>query len=324
MDPRSWIIKNCAFPEPEQPQQPPNEIAIDPNEQRPLPQLEQGHDLMLPAGQVLFHGSLEEFDESQLGVGGYDGVLWTTDDKYGPAMAQSYIPRSGSSIFISPRSLVRPAQGEDLRNLQRYIGIIYDYENVEYDRLGQATSWSMPKKPDGTEWSFNELNSAVVDKLLKEKGWKPRNESKDPDYSTYEILHGKTIHDVMPPGQIAKGRLFILRAQQPLKVYDYAGNREGDLMDVDYHKTNVFKAAQEAGYDGIRINDFAQVHDHGNVGHHAIGIFQGSIAKLKWETIPATHPKMKDAYETSTPEWDEYQKRQQQAWVRSNCKFASH
>lgn len=176
-----------------------------------------------------------------------------------------------------------------------------------------------------TDWGFEELTPALVDQMLKQKGWKPKEENPNsPEYNRYEILHGKSVWDIMPPGETTQGRLFILKAQQPLRIYDYAGGREGDLTDVDYHKTEIFRQAEAEGYDGIRINDFAQLHDWGNVGHNAIGIFQHAIPKLKWETIPAKHPAL-NRLNDQTPEWQEYQKRQQgptQAWVRGNCKFA--
>lgn len=335
-----WINRHCVFatdnirgddthnqPTPVPPE-PPNHIDIPPEGQRPKPKPLSSNSLTLAVGQVLFHGSIEEFEESQLGVGGYDEVLWTTDDKYGPAMAQSYIPRSGSSSHLSPKNVVHPSQDKAIQNLQRYLGIFYDYDTpgkVAFDRIGRANSWSMPKKTDGTLWGFEELTPAVVDQLMKEKGWKPVDDNeRSPEYNRYEILHGPTINDIMPPGQTTQGRLFILRVQQPLRIYDYAGDREGDLTDVDYHKTDIFRQAEAEGYDGIRINDYAQLHDWGNVGHHAIGIFKASIPKLKWESIPAKHPTL-NKLNDPTPEWQEYQKRQQgptQAWVRGNCKFA--
>jgi len=342
MDAKSWIIGHCVFagdirkddyqnqptPVPAQPQRDPNDPNVDiyPPDYEPEQKqrnLNPSRDLTIPAGQVLFHGSIEDFEESQLGIGG-DGVLWTTDDKSGPAMAQSYIPRSGSSSQVMPRHIQQPSQDKSIQNLQKYIGIFYDYSKVVFDRIGRAESWSMPKKFDGSLWGFEELSPTVVDKLLKENGWQPKEDNlNSPEYNRYEILHGKSIDEIMPPEEIAQGRLFILKAQQPLKIYDYAGGREGDLMDVDYHKYDLFKLVESKGYDGIRINDFAQLHDWGNVGHQAIGIFKGSISKLKWQTIPAKHPTL-NRLNDSTPEWSEYQKKQGpiQAWVQRNCKFA--
>lgn len=338
----NWINSHCKFaqatppePEPAQPQDPtrdpndPNVMKLPTKPERlPSSHLEDRPDLILPAGSVLFHGSIEEFEESQLGIGGYDKVLWTTDDKNGPGMAQSYIPMSGSSTLTSPRHLYLPTDSKSMQHLQRQLGIFYDYETpgaIEFDR-GRATSWRSPKKADGSTWGFEELTPAVVDQLLRQKGYKPKyNDGGDPAYNGYEIRHRNNMDEVMEPNEQAMGRLFILRAQQPLKIYDYAKGREGDLMEPDYHKLNMFRAAEAGGYDGIRINDFAQVENWGNVGHRAIGIFPKSISKLKWETIPAAHPKL-DRLGDSTPEWQEYMKKQQpptaQAWVRAHCKFA--
>ena len=322
MDPRSWIIKHCAFPEqPEQPsEQPPNTIDINTNEEKPLPAIEQDRDMAIPAGTTLLHGSGEPFEDAELRTGG-DGILWTTDDTHGSAMAQSYIPRAGSSTYVTPNNLTRPSSQENVRSLMNYIGMIWDYNDMEFDRTGQPNGWPMPKKPDGTPWDFKQITPETIDQLLKQKGFDLYQKGSSPGYNVYEIKHGPGINDIMTPGERLQGKLFILKVQQPLRIYDYASGSSGDLMSPDYHRYDVFRAAEKAGYDGVRINDYAQVHNHGNVGHQAIGLFAGALPKLKWESIPASHPKMDSIFDT-TPEWQAYKSRQRQAWVRGNCKFA--
>lgn len=341
MDIRSWLSRNCVFAQTAQdPNVPaaPEELPTAPSgrtkkiiqdhlDEQNEPTVQKGRDLILPAGSTLFHGSIEEFEESQLEVGGYDQILWTTDDKYGPAMAQSYIPVSGGSLYTTPKHIQYPSDNPTTQQIQRQLGIFYDYETpgrITWGTGGRADSWPMPKKPDGSQWGFEELSVELVDKMLREHGWEPKDggSKTSPDWNTYEFR----IHDdkILPTGGKATGRLFILKTQQPLKIYNYAGGREGDLMDVDYHKIDLFRSVEQAGYDGIKINDFAQIDNWGNVGHQAIGIFAPSIPKLKWSTIPAQHPTL-NKLNDSTPEWDAYQKSQQpptQAWVRGNCKFA--
>jgi hypothetical protein len=270
-------------------------------------------DMIIPVGTVLFHGSLENFPELELTAGGYDKILWTTGSEYGPAIAQSYIPTAGSTAHISPGSLVYPLYNDDgLRKLQRAIGIIYDYNDpdaIEWDRTGRPQSFRLAKKPDGTTWSLDELTSDKVDELLKNYGFRPKDESSSPGFNHYEIRMKLKNHefDFMPPNTKATGRLFIITVKQPLRIFDFAKNREGDLTDVDYNKFDVFEKAEKAGYDGIRITDFAQVEGHGNVGHTSIGIFENSIGKLEWKSIPAQHPDF-DLNSRTTPEWDEYRK----------------
>ena len=65
---------------------------------------------------------------------------------------------------------------------------------------------------------------------------------------------------------------------------------ESDLMDIQYHEIGTFRKAEEAGYDGIKIADFAQSEHMGNVEHYSIGIFKDIIKDLDIEEIEATHP----------------------------------
>lgn len=324
----SWVLDNCKFaaedddvnfrkgPGNEPTKVPPPQA--EPEQPEPGPQINQARAIILPAGTTLFHGSIEEFQEDQLHVGGYDGLLWTTDDKYGTAIAQSYIPVSGGALYTTPDHVARPTQDETVRKIQRMIGIFYDYDTpgaVTFDQTGRADSWRSPKKFDGSEWEWkdneNTLTPEVVDQLLKAKGYKPKNEASSPQWTTYEFR--TNVHELLPPNTKQMGRLFILKSQQPLRIYDYAAGREGDLMEVDYHKHDLFEAVKKAGYDGIKIHDFAQVEDWGNVGHESIGIFPNSVQKLKWESIPAQHPNYDEFRKTrTTPEWAEYQKRTQQ------------
>ena len=60
----------------------------------------------LPVGTVLFHGTLERFWGTPR-PGGYDGVLWAAES---PAVAQSYIPKSGGRTYAPLRMLTRPTR----------------------------------------------------------------------------------------------------------------------------------------------------------------------------------------------------------------------
>ncbi len=121
---------------------------------------------------------------------------------------------------------------------------------------------------------------------------------------------------IIPPGQTQEGRLFIIKTKEPLKILDMTrgGEIEGDLMDMDYHKLKHFEAAEKRGFDGVKINDFAQVHQYGNYGHTSIGIVRRSIPKLEWKAIPAHHPdfaKVMEHPQNLTPEYEQYMKTQQ-------------
>lgn len=93
-----------------------------------------------------------------------------------------------------------------------------------------------------------------------------------------------------------KGRLMVLTAKEPIRIFDYAGDRDGDLMDLDYHKVSLFRKAEEQGYDGIRITDFAQLEDEGNIGHISFGIFPGSAKKFSIEVVHGVEHPAKGEY----------------------------
>lgn len=77
-------------------------------------------DLTIPAGTTLFHGTIGKFPEKELSTGGYDKILWTTDNFM---VAQSYIPRSGGLSIVSAESIARPSKDPQIKQLQKYIGI---------------------------------------------------------------------------------------------------------------------------------------------------------------------------------------------------------
>lgn len=141
---------------------------------------------------------------------------------------------------------------------------------------------------------------------MQQAGWEPYRKSNFPDDVLYEILTSGS--NILPPGQKKKGRLFIITVKQPLKIFDMAEGKEGDLTDVDYHKLDTFRKIENMGYDGVKINDFAQVHRLGNVGHHSVGIFKDSLHKLDWKTMEATHPDEIEDFlpGTTTPEFEKY------------------
>jgi len=311
-------------------------------------------DIILPKGTVLYHGTIEDFGIENIRTGGYDNILWTTKDS---AIADTYIPDSGSSVYMSTDSLVYPVREGDLRNLQKEIGIEYDYDQVEF-KGSRATSYPIApifKDIDKKEYKWNE-ESMKIDSLFREKtkeindiydkvetkeelakvqkkvdqlhreitelsnkkeelssmytdmradikmrefvnnylknelNYVPKNENSDKNHSwKIKINNGKALKG----DEHAKGRLLIITLQRDLKIYDMTdgGKLEGDLMNLQYHSHGVFKSAAENGYDGVRINDFAQIEGMGNFGHTSYGIFNDAIKDLKIESVLSEHPK---------------------------------
>ena len=95
--------------------------------------------------------------------------------------------------------------------------------------------------------------------------------------------------EFMPASYRMSGALYVLLPQEPLRFYDLAAGREGDLTDLEYHKHEVFAKAAAAGFDGVRINDFMQSPSQGNYGHVSLGLLPAGIAKVTATALPCTH-----------------------------------
>ena len=89
-------------------------------------------ELTLPKGHILFHATGEPFDEKNLHPGWYDEVLWTTEES---GISQTYIPAAGITVSISPEMIVRPAKDPSTQNLQKILGIEYDYDEVTWQAI---------------------------------------------------------------------------------------------------------------------------------------------------------------------------------------------
>ena len=98
-----------------------------------------------------------------------------------------------------------------------------------------------------------------------------------------------------PANYKSVGRVLKVICNRDFKFYDYAAGKEGDLMDVDYHKIDLFRQMEKEGFDGIIINDFAQSGHYGNYGHISYGFFKNSIKDLTIKQIRnQTHPSLED------------------------------
>ena len=255
-------------------------------------------ELWLEPGTILFHGTGEEFPASEIQPGGYDGVLWTAEAS---TIAQTYIPKSGSSMLFNSEMLRRPVKREPYITLQHLIGIEYDLDNVEWNYMDEPKSFFMPPNWDHiptTEEIEERLDRIGIERYKYPNSYQLR--------ATFRENGGYHIHQ---HGRDLVGRLFIFTVIEPLRIYDntQGGEREGDLMNVEYHSLGLFRAAEEHGYDGIKINDFAQTEIWGNVGHTSIGLFSGALDKVEWTTIPAQNFDWEENLnQTISPEYEEY------------------
>lgn len=91
---------------------------------------------------------------------------------------------------------------------------------------------------------------------------------------------------ILPSNYSMPGNLYIFNGASKLNLYDMSTG-EGDLMNVQYHEIDTFKKIDDAGFDGVIIDDFAQSKTYGNVGHESVGLFERGIKKLSSLSIPA-------------------------------------
>jgi hypothetical protein len=244
-------------------------------------------DLTIKKGTELFHSSGEPFDDKNLRGGGYDGIVWTTTDS---AISQTYIPVAGAEMFTQTSSILLPSQSSIITSIQKMVGL--EYDDITWGRGGRAESYRVLKNPfqdiDDAHDSYYDTvplkNKRINDYIINTLGYKPTGEDYNNNYQWKLKVDGNKI---MPANYQMKGRLFILVPSQDLKVYDmtYGGSIEGDLTDLDYHKTAFFDELAKKGYDGVKINDFAQSSDQGNFGHTSIGLFKQALGKVDREIV---------------------------------------
>ena len=245
---------------------------------RPIWEMTRGE---LLNGGAFFHATSAQI-VGELRGGGYDGVFWTAEN---PAIAQTYIPKAGISAAWDGRSWrhddsISP-EGLDL-TLARSMGYECDVTRDERGRV-QSYCWRLNGE---SVWGpkQRELRHHVEIEL----GYRPwqdemfrLNLAVDPD------VPGQTM--ILPADYQAPGTLVMASPQAPLRCYDLAAGRDSDLMDPDHLKLDLFRRLSERGFDAVRICDFAQSPQAGNLPHTSIGLFPGALAKMAMHSVPAVH-----------------------------------
>lgn len=246
---------------------------------------------------LLFHGTGESI-EGPLGAKSHGGILWVAET---PDIAQSYIPESGlSTMLYLPQERANdpfpPNQGV-YYDILKQMG--YNLE-AEWDTTGRVKSWGWKDRASHSLPKYRDVINYIENVL----GYKGEN-------GMYRIKQDRS-HKFAPAHYKLPGTLFILIGKSRLRLFDLTGGSdEDDLMDPTYNKIILFRKAQEAGYDGVRINDFAQSKIWGNIGHRSIGIFPSGLAKLQIENTQATNFDWPEN-SLSTKDTDEFNKWQQQ------------
>lgn len=246
----------------------------------------------------------------------FDGCFWLTDSK---TMARTYIPVAGMRMLAGLDTFLRPPDlRSDIGDFQRQLG--FEFTDVAHDDYGRARSYRFPtlyeqllsdmpwpKKEDFPNMSdyhdasnrrqrtgHERFASWVVDRL-REYGYEPEKNGSIPDYWRYDLKvtrqEGRSV--LLEKNYRLKGTLLTFTATKPLSLFDLTdgGRMDGDLLDPDYRKCDLFASLERQGFDGVQINDFAQVENHGNVGHTSIGLFSAAIAHVREvQRELTTHP----------------------------------
>lgn len=243
------------------------------------------NDIILPQGAVLYHGTGEKFDMSKPRGGGYDNIFWTTQSK---AIAKTYIPVAHGIIYTDSKHVVSPSTNPTIVNIQKAIGIVYDPSTFK-ENGSQIVSWRTPPVFLDERFLNNETQKCeYVNKKMKEVF------NYDPEgsgcYTSWKVKIGENSTPQRSDYRL-QGRLFSVKLNRDFRIWDKTegGYTEGDLMDVDYQKIDLFRLIESKGYDGIKINDFCQSEDYGNVGHTSIGLFNNSLKDVTITSETAEH-----------------------------------
>jgi hypothetical protein len=247
-----------------------------------------------------FHGTGEEFEEPLKG-GSYDGLIWTANN---PAVAQNYIPASGARSGFSldrwsedhePYERFRYPRSTDI-TLLKQMGYGYPIDHELYPN-GELKSYRFKDR---------KATHGEIREYLRSLGYDPEE---DFWLNTSYTDDGEVVR---PKDYKMPGRLFVGHPRKPLNIFDTTEHLESDMQNPAYHMHGVFRAVKDRGYHGIKIHDFAQSKNWGNVNHESVGIFPEYADHLDWDVIPAVNFDWGDNIVGvfSTPEWDAYHKQQ--------------
>jgi len=248
--------------------------------------ISQSSNLVLPKGTILFHGTLETYDYQKIKPG-IDRLFWTTEHKN---IALSYIPSSGGEVLATAGSIATPTTQSSILAIQKAIGIHYDTSSFEMQG-SQVVSYQLaPVFQEERFWNNAQLKcDYVIEKMRSVLGYEPEGDSGC--YSQYRVK--LNMDKVLKRDEQQKGTLLTLELKRDMEIYDLTrgGKVEGDYLDPDYRKMDLFDKIQKQNFDGIKINDFHNTRDLGLFGHESIGFFSKALKDIKIIQDEGEHPK---------------------------------
>lgn len=252
-------------------------------------------------GDTLFHGTGEEF-EGPLRGGGYDDVVWTANN---PAVAQNYIPATGGK---SGFSLDKWTEDDEIYNRFYWPK---DTGITLLKQMGYGYPINTELYPDGTIKSFTYKDRPAkygeIREYIRSLGYDPEEDfwlrsAYEPDES------GETVETIKARDYKMPGRLFVGTAKEPLNIFDAYDYVEDGRA---HNALGLFRKLRLMGYHGIKIPDYTQSENWGNVGHESVGIFPNHVDKVDWQIIPATtFDWQDDVRQFTTPEFEEWRNSQ--------------
>jgi hypothetical protein len=284
-------------------------------------------EVIVPKGTILYHGTVESFDNRKIEVGGYDKIFWTTENIM---IARSYIPSKSSYSTISLERLARTTDKE-LDDIRKSIGLSDKVINTAWKKDQETHQnylyWKneldkckdfYQKNKDNEEFIYSDKWDDFYKKWSEaEDNYKKSLQVKSPQdriksfivYKMksfgYDLVRGNfekiTFDDrgnLLPASHKSMGSVLKIICNRDFNFYNEAFQKEGDLMDLDYKKIDLFRNIEDKKdlygkflYDGIIINDFAQTDYYGDFGHVSIGFFKRSLKDLSIKKIrDQTHP----------------------------------
>lgn len=245
--------------------------------------------------ELLFHGSLEDLSGKLRAS--CDGLVWFAET---PIVAQTYIPATGSWIPCRPSDYLErnPDESWAPRTQLDEIAIRqagFHLQITRNDRWPGSLSYGAA---DNRFPHYRDFRRLMVDTY----GYPPGDE-----FWRIRTRYVAGQLQIMPHAHRELGTLVIIPRPRELRIQDLTGL--GENMCQSYRFTHLFRAALDAGYDGVAIEDLCQTEAWGNVGHTSIGLFPHVVDRLPDLRLPAQHAEALPGGPLSTPEFDQLRQR---------------